>query len=224
MFGNNPKRPPEKGDGIKLDVQEIFKTFQGEGPRAGTPAIFLRLGGCNLACQFCDTEFESFKNQTLDYILKTIQELSTNNYTRTHKMVVITGGEPFRQPIEELCNRLIEASFIVQIETNGTLYREVNKNVEIICSPKNNGKEYGKIRPDLLQRINAFKFILSAHNTDYGNVGDVGQDAFNIPIYVQPMDEYDAKKNADNMVYTVKYAEEFGYNLSLQIHKIADFQ
>ncbi|CAN0594227.1 unnamed protein product, partial [Ectocarpus sp. 12 AP-2014] len=59
MFGDNPIRPPEKGDGLHLMVKQIFKTLQGEGPHVGTPSIFVRLGGCNLACDFCDTEFEN---------------------------------------------------------------------------------------------------------------------------------------------------------------------
>ena len=46
-------------------IQEIFLTIQGEGPMVGIPSIFIRLGGCNLACKFCDTEFESFKKNYL---------------------------------------------------------------------------------------------------------------------------------------------------------------
>jgi organic radical activating enzyme len=58
MRGNNPIRPPEQGDGMILQVKSIFATIQGEGPNVGTPAVFIRLGGCNLACEFCDTSFE----------------------------------------------------------------------------------------------------------------------------------------------------------------------
>ena len=76
MFGKNPIRPPEKGDGSILFVQEIFPTLQGEGPLAGVPAVFLRLGGCNLACSFCDTEFESFKEWKLEDIIAEVKKLS----------------------------------------------------------------------------------------------------------------------------------------------------
>ena len=220
MFGNNIIRKPEKGDGTKLQVQEIFKTFQGEGPYTGYPAIFIRLGGCNLACDFCDTEFESFKELSLKEIINTTNTLSgQHSKLFTHKLVVITGGEPFRQPIEKLCDELITEGYKIQIETNGTLFRDINKLVSIICSPKNtNG--YTPIRDDLLQRIHALKFIISANNNLYNKVGEVGQTKYNIPIYVQPMDELDENKNLQNIQATLKIATENGYNISLQTHKI----
>jgi organic radical activating enzyme len=220
MFGNNIIRKPLKGDGTKLQIQEIFKTFQGEGPFTGHPAIFIRLGGCNLACDFCDTEFESFQELTLEKVILTTNKLSGKQSDLfTHKLVVITGGEPFRQPIEKLCDELISQGYNIQIETNGTLFRNVNKLVSIVCSPKNtNG--YTPIRDDLLQRINAFKFIISANNSLYNQVGDVGQTKYNTPIYVQPMDESDENKNLQNLQATIKIASINGYNISLQTHKI----
>lgn len=220
MFGKNPIRKPEKGDGTTLQVQEIFATFQGEGPFVGHPAIFIRLGGCNLACSFCDTEFESFKEKSLHDILNKTNELSGKFKANfTHKLVVITGGEPFRQPIEKLCDELINLGHKVQIETNGTIFRNINKDVTIICSPKTTAK-YATIRDDLLQRIDCLKFIISATNPLYKNIGDVGQSKYNTPVYVQPMDEYDSGKNKQNLEYTIKLASENGYNISLQTHKI----
>ena len=53
MFGTNPIRKQNIGDGTTLRIQEIFKTVQGEGPHAGRPAYFVRLAGCNLRCHFC---------------------------------------------------------------------------------------------------------------------------------------------------------------------------
>lgn len=216
MFGNNPIRPPEKGDGSELYLQDIFPTFQGEGIYSGHPAVFIRLGGCNLACDFCDTEFESFSLWKTDDIIKKTDELKGKA-----SLVVITGGEPLRQPISELCRQLVAKNYTVQIETNGTLFRELDEKVKIICSPKNTGSGYHRIREDLLARISAFKFIISAKNKSYQNVVEVGQSDYNIPVYVQPMDENDAKQNKENMDRTVKLALENGYIFSLQTHKIA---
>lgn len=58
MFGNNPIRKQVLRDDGALYISGIFATIQGEGPLTGTPAIFIRLSGCNLQCGFCDTDFE----------------------------------------------------------------------------------------------------------------------------------------------------------------------
>jgi organic radical activating enzyme len=219
MFGNNPILPPKKGDGSKLDIQEIFSTFQGEGIFTGYPSVFIRLGGCNLACKFCDTEFDSYHEMKISDIINKVKKLAGNNRQRIYNLVVITGGEPFRQPISTLCKKLIAENFTVQIETNGTLYQKLPKKVNIVCSPKNNGKAYHAVRGDLLPRINAFKFLISASNKNYQTVPEVGQSQYNIPVYLQPIDEYDEKKNQQNRKLTLDLARKHGCRLSLQTHK-----
>lgn len=225
MFGDNPIRKPEKGSGYELKVQSIFPTLQGEGIYTGWPSVFLRLGGCNLACRFCDTEFESFTSLAMDDILEQIKSLAKNNAgKRIRHLVVITGGEPFRQPIQPICKALIDDGFDIQIETNGTLYHEIPKEVDIVCSPKSSNGKYYPIREDILQRISAFKFIVSKEMEGYQAVEEVGQSQYNIPVYIQPMDEYNAEKNQQNMEYTVNMALEQGYRLSLQTHKIINVE
>lgn len=217
MFGTNPKRAPLKGNGDVLEIQEIFATIQGEGLYAGWPAVFIRLGGCNLSCNFCDTEFESYNQINLSEIIKETGGLARNGNI---KLVVITGGEPLRQPIGRLCSRLLENGFMVQIETNGTLYQEIDERVDIVCSPKNTNGKYSPIRPDLLERISAFKFIISSQDNNYSGVTEVGQSKYNVPVYVQAMDEYDAQKNAKNLALAVELAMKYGYRLSMQVHKL----
>lgn len=217
MFGKNQILKPEIHKGDFLDVVEIFPTIQGEGPFVGMPATFIRLGGCNLACDFCDTEFDEYQNLSLEEIVKEVQSNSAN-------LVVITGGEPFRQPIEKLCQELIDLGYKVQIETNGTIYRDLPKKVSIVCSPKISNGKYHKIRADLLPRISAFKFIISKDKTEYLDVAEVGQLEFNIPVYVQPMDEYDETKNQQNKELAIKLCQENNFILSLQIHKILGLQ
>lgn len=231
MFGKNKILKAENHDGNFLDVVEIFPTLQGEGPYVGYPAVFIRLAGCNLACEFCDTEFENFKKISLTEILDQVKKLAKNDEGNiVRNLVVITGGEPLRQPIEKLCKELVNSGFLVQIETNGTLFRELPKKVKIICSPKASkvsslskqlSKEvkYHAIRPDLLSRINAFKFIISASNKNYSEVCEVGQSKFNIPVYVQPMDEYNEVKNEQNLQYTIEICQKYGYLFSTQLHK-----
>ena len=254
MFGANPKRPPLKNhDGLSLDVVDIFPTIQGEGPFAGRPAIFIRLGGCNLACDFCDTEFEEFEPMALEGVVEKVINFSmdtrsavsrprecltggepNNNWSPSRAtvsetgdkqkfLIVITGGEPMRQNITPLCEVLLQQGFEVQIETNGTLYQALPDNVNIVCSPKNTGNGYGPIRPDLLAKIDALKFIISPNHDGYQHVAEWCDGAANTnlpPIYVQPLDEQDEQKNQANTQYTMELAKRCGYRLSLQLHKI----
>lgn len=216
MYGKNPKRPPVNDDGLSLDVQEIFPTLQGEGPYVGWPAVFVRLGGCNLACEFCDTEFESFSSIGLEELVSKIEQEANE----LRRLVVITGGEPMRQNIIPLCTMLVTMGFHVQIETNGTIYRELPEGVDVICSPKVTNGKYHPIREDMLARVDAFKFIIADDDSPYRDVAEVGQSAHGTPVYVQPMDMGDKEKNARNTARAAELAQSQGYRLSLQMHKI----
>lgn len=216
MFGNNPIRPPEKGDGSRLQVQKIFHTLQGEGPYSGEQAVFVRLGGCNLACDFCDTEFEDFRELALAEIIETVEQKRKEG---TH-LVVLTGGEPLRQPVERLCEELLAKGLKVQIETNGTLYRDLPEGVEIVCSPKVTNGGYHPVRDDVLRRIDALKFLISTRREAYRAIPELGQKELGIPVYLQPMDEFEESVNQKNQERATELAMAHGYHLSLQIHKM----
>ncbi len=214
-------RPPLHHDGSTLDVKAVFPTIQGEGPFSGWPAVFVRLGGCNLACDFCDTAFEDYRLMPLGDVLKQVEDASRSiEGWRVRTLVVITGGEPLRQNIIPLCEALLALDFTVQIETNGTLWRELPQGVQVVCSPKNTGQGYAPLRADVLARAQALKFIVAAQDPHYGQVAEVGQAEYNIPVYVQPMDEHDAAQNAKNLQHAVSLAQAHGYRLSLQLHKL----
>ncbi|WP_425363467.1 7-carboxy-7-deazaguanine synthase QueE [Candidatus Tisiphia endosymbiont of Hybos culiciformis] len=220
MYGQNPKRAAIFNDGTTLEIKNIFKTIQGEGPFVGMPAVFIRLGGCNLACNFCDTDFEDFNILTINSIIEEVKKLTLNI-----KLVVITGGEPFRQPIELLCHKLINLDYIVQIETNGTLYRNLPDKVHIVCSPKvtKNGTRkngYSLLRDDLLSRINAIKFLVAKNIPEYSNIPEVGQSKYNIPVFIQPMDQNNPLLNKQNEKLAIDLALKYGHRISIQIHKI----
>lgn len=214
MFGNNPIRRTEKGDGTQLQVQEIFPTVQGEGPRTGEASIFIRLGGCNLACSFCDTEFEDFQSLSLDEVMDRVLELDD---ALPRNLVVITGGEPLRQNIVPLCEALLAEGFQPQIETNGTLWRELPPQVEVVCSPKAPQGKYAPIRPDVLERATALKFIVSQSRAPYDQLPEFVKGDH---IWLQPMDEYDPVKNQQNLKHTLALAERYNARVSLQTHKL----
>jgi len=214
MFGTNPKLAPEKSNGDFLQIVSIFHTIQAEGPYAGWPAIFIRLGGCNLSCNFCDTEFDIYTKVALKDI---IEELS--KYPNT-SLVVITGGEPFRQSIGPLCRQCIDLGYKVQIESNGTIYREVPQEVEVVCSPKRLGGGRFHIANRMYPHIKAFKFLVSTTRPFYNTIPNIVPMALKDMVYIQPMDEMDKKLNADNINLAVRIVMESGYKLSLQIHKM----
>jgi organic radical activating enzyme len=117
MFGTNPLRRVVVGAGDELDVQAVFGTIQGEGPLAGSPSVFVRLWGCNLRCHFCDTDFESSTwRPSLDELFARIKAQDV-----CADLIVLTGGEPLRQPIGKFIERALDSSWRVQIETAGTV-------------------------------------------------------------------------------------------------------
>ena len=213
MFGKNNIAPIITKTQDKLAVVEIFLTLQGEGPYVGRPAIFIRLGGCNLQCKFCDTEFDNYQLLNHDEILNRIKKV--NKYGSN--LIVITGGEPLRQNISKLCELLIDLGFIIQIETNGTIFRKLPDQVKIICSPKlTNNKNYN-ISTELINYVDAFKFLVSSIRTEYSQLPMLKIDK---PIYIQAIDSYDKQQNQENLAYALKLVLKYNYILSLQTHKI----
>jgi 7-carboxy-7-deazaguanine synthase len=224
MFGKNLKLKPEYKNDNLLKVTNIFATFQGEGPYTGYPSIFIRLSGCNLACSFCDTEFDEYTELSVDEIInignKKFKEFCGAE-VKTKPLIVITGGESMRQNISLLCRKFLEAGHIVQIESNGTLITpNIPNEVKIVCSPKISNGKYNRIREDILEKTIAIKFLVSDSNAEYSDIADVGQKNFNLPVYIQPMDEYDSEKNTKNLALAMRLATKYGGILSLQVHKM----
>jgi organic radical activating enzyme len=141
-------------------VVEIFRSVEGEGRWVGLPVVFIRLEGCNLRCSWCDTPYsytgENFKLLSITDILKEIKKYNL-------KRVCITGGEPFfTENLDVLVGNLIENSYQVFIETNGTLWNQNFENLDkskiyITCSPK---PPFYFINKNLLPYISEFKFVV----------------------------------------------------------------
>ena len=230
MFGSNPRRAPEPGDGTTLWVQSVFYTLQGEGPFLGQPAVFVRLAGCNLACTWCDTEFESSDwRPSLDELLDRIEAVRG----RRCDLVVITGGEPLRQNIGPLVSRLLEAGSRVQLETNGTCWVPLpdDPRLSIVVSPKTAG-----LHPELMRRATAYKYVLAAGESDpadglptastqaRGEAVRIARPPAEATVFVMPRDDQEAAANARHRAACVDIAMAFGYNLTLQTHKLLEIE
>ena len=236
MFGQNPVRKQELGDGRQLWIKDIWHTIQGEGPLAGRPAVFIRFAGCNLRCWFCDTDFENGTLMDVAHILTEVDLIAEPGTS----LVVLTGGEPFLQNFIPLIRELNNA-YHVQVETAGTLWvpgcdrlfgYHVNADENtLVCSPKT-----PKLNPTIIPFIDAYKYIVSAGDEDEGDglpikstqrQGFSGGQLYRPPktfprhmIYLQPCDEQDKAVNSHNLNTTVKNCLKHGYRLSLQQHKI----
>jgi 7-carboxy-7-deazaguanine synthase len=101
----------------RLRVNEIFHSLQGEADAVGFPTVFVRLTGCPLRCQYCDTEYAFHSGNWFDIpgILKKVRSYGA-------RYVCVTGGEPLAQPnCLHLLRDLCDAGFEVSLETSGAL-------------------------------------------------------------------------------------------------------
>lgn len=144
-----------------MKVVEIFDSFQGEGIYTGEPATFLRLGGCNLNCDFCDTEFDDYKEINVELVKECLL-----NHIKNHKnkLLVITGGEPLlhydeiKELVDLLHYQIFNEGLKIQIETNGFIRRIPIRNTTYVISPKRDIDNVFKFYKDYDDAY--FKFVI----------------------------------------------------------------
>jgi 7-carboxy-7-deazaguanine synthase len=188
----------------KLHVNEIFYSLQGEGARKGSANIFVRFAHCNLECGFCDTEFESFQEFSL-------QRLSEECSHYPCKNIIFTGGEPLLQLTAEVVKDFKSAGYFLAIETNGT-----------ITPPT--GLDWITVSPKIAEHVLAQKFK-RVHVNELKYVRNKSQ---GIPkprikadhYYISPEfdGDYSSKENIEHCIELVKEYPE--WKLSVQEHKL----
>jgi len=144
-----------------LKITEIFYSLQGETRTVGLPTVFVRLTGCPLRCQYCDTAyaFSGGETQSLESILKTVAQYKP-------AYVTVTGGEPLAQPAcLDLLTSLCDAGYQVSLETSGALdIAGVDPRVVKVVDFKTPGSQevmknqYKNI--DVLDRKDQVKFVI----------------------------------------------------------------
>jgi 7-carboxy-7-deazaguanine synthase len=147
-----------------MQVTEIYKSLQGESSYAGLPCIFVRLTGCNLRCDWCDSEytFTGGQKMTVEEVEREVRKLDPV------RLLEVTGGEPMLQEEEvlELMRRLLAASYTLLLETSGErplakVPKEVVKIVDVKCP---HSGEAGTFRMENLEALTTrdeVKFVLS---------------------------------------------------------------
>ena len=178
----------------KMRINEIFYSLQGEGFWTGTPIVFVRFAGCNLHCDFCDTQHEAFSEMTEADIVLAIKKFPTNR-------VCLTGGEPSLQITQTFVDSLHREGYIIHIETNGT--RALPKGIDwITLSPKSANIA--------LQKANELKIVYINNNVEPERW--LSFDAAH--FFLQPCSN---RNTAEVIDYILAHPQ---WRLSLQTHKV----
>ena len=203
-----------------LLINEIFYSIQGEGPLTGRPAVFLRLGGCNLKCKWCDSKFTwhpkyaDNKHMTIEQVIKKIKQYPCNH-------LIITGGEPLLQQdkIISLLKKL--SKYTIEIETNGSISLKINKYIEQInCSPKlkNSGNTSYPLKIQLTDKKVIFKFVIKDKNDlkeikTYIKTNKISQEK----VYLMP-EGTNRTKILERSKWLIEICKKEGYNFSPRLH------
>lgn len=192
---------------------EHFYSIQGEGYQQGRAAFFVRLGGCDVGCVWCDVK-ESW-DPSAHPKLKIAGILSEIKKTKTD-FVVVTGGEPLMHDCSLLTNALKENNLTASIETSGAY--PITGNWDWICvSPK----KFKAPLPSVLKEAHELKVVV--YNKSDFEWAEEHRKAVgpNCKLFLQP--EWSKEKEMANLI--VEYIQEHPeWNISLQVHKYLDLR
>ncbi len=151
-----------------MQVTEIFFSIQGESTFAGQPCVFVRLTGCNLRCNWCDTEYSFYGGERIS-----VEEVLGRVRAYPARLVEITGGEPMLQEQEvlELMARLLEDGYRVLLETSGERFLgrvppAVVKVMDVKCPGSGEAGSFRAENLEVLTPNDEVKFVL-ADRADY---------------------------------------------------------
>jgi 7-carboxy-7-deazaguanine synthase len=138
--------------GTMLPLVEDFYTIQGEGYHTGKAAYFIRLGGCDIGCHWCDAKYTW--NRHLHPLVGT-DEIVRRAISYPARSVVVTGGEPLSYPLDYLCSKLTENGIETFLETSGA-YPLTGRWDWICLSPKKNSRPL----EDIYKKASELKVIV----------------------------------------------------------------
>jgi len=191
-----------------LPVMEAFYTLQGEGYHTGKAAYFIRLGGCDVGCVWCDVKdsWDASKHPQ-----QSITDIVSAAASFPGRMAVITGGEPLMHNLDALTAALHEAGFSINIETSGS--SPLSGQLDWICvSPK----KFKAPLPEILAAAHELKVVVF-NKTDFDWAE---KHAALVPahckLYLQP--EWEKRNEMTPLI--VEYIQQHPqWQLSLQTHK-----
>ena len=195
-------------DGTQLPLVEEFYTLQGEGYHTGKAAYFIRIGGCDVGCSWCDTKFSW---QADLHPLTDTLKIVDNAVSYSAKAVVVTGGEPLSYNLDILCKGLKEHNVETYLETSGAY--PLSGIWDWIClSPKKNLPPV----PEIYSKADELKMIVQKEaDFEWAEINRK-KVSKNCKLFLQP--EWSRYKEIiDPLVEYVKQHPE--WQISLQAHK-----
>lgn len=216
-----------------LPVNEIFETIQGEATWTGTPAVFVRLQGCDVGCPWCDTKhtwkIDQDNESSLAAMISkeadgaTFAKIPTDTLVKLicqyrARHIVITGGEPCMFDLTELTTGLIEAGKSVQIETSGTEPIKAHPLTWVTVSPKFGMPGGKKVLPESLARADEIKLPvgrpadIARFTSNWHELHDTSM--IKQPVWLQPL-----SASAKATALCVETATIMGWKVSIQTHK-----
>jgi 7-carboxy-7-deazaguanine synthase len=198
----------ENLDIATLPVMEHFYTIQGEGYHQGKAAYFIRLGGCDVGCVWCDVKDSWDASKHEQWAVSSLQ-LAVGQTPA--KLVVITGGEPLMHNLDELTNALQQQGLQTNIETSGA--HTLSGNWDWIClSPK----KFKAPLPEILPVANELKIVVfNKSDFDWAEKYATLVNP-NCKLYLQP--EWDKATEITPLIIEYIKANP-KWQLSLQVHK-----
>ena len=193
---------------MKYPVMETFASVQGEGTFTGWPAYFIRLGGCDVGCVWCDVK-DSWDAEKHPHV--SAEDLAQEASESGLSIAIITGGEPAMYDLKELTEALKERSIRVHIETSGA--HPLRGDFDwVTYSPK----KFKAPLPEIAKLASELKVVVF-NNSDFDWAETHAKDVEeNCLLYLQP--EWDKQKETTPMIFDyVKKNPQ--WKVSLQIHK-----
>lgn len=201
----------EIDSGKMLPVMEAFYTIQGEGMHSGAAAYFIRLGGCDVGCVWCDVKdsWDAGKWPALN-----IQEIVKAAMVYPGRLVVITGGEPLMYNLAPLTALLHENGFKIHIETSGVY--PVTGQFDWICfSPK----KFKDPHPEIYKLADELKVVIY-HKSDF-EFAEKHAEKVNKSCKKLLQPEWSKRETMTEQI--INYVKSFpNWKISLQTHKFMD--
>ncbi|MDG1556107.1 MAG: radical SAM protein [Candidatus Poseidoniaceae archaeon] len=190
------------------NIVEIFHSVQGEGVHAGIPHVFIRFGKCNLQCEWCDTDFETFEEMTAAQIVSQVSQFPS-------KRLILTGGEPMLNDLWPLRRLFKTRGYTLSCESNGTIEIPDGLLDWICISPKDQMYPQVKIRQ---RKGDELKCVYVGQDLSMYDELKLGfTHHFLQPCY---MDNESVEWNGKNFALTETVVKENPtWRLSLQTHK-----